>query len=97
MEVHLPNFPKDFNASDFIPNLYSAKTILGIFAAASIAVFCFTWILSGKEYSKGDSRYLSLDSTTIALEAISIFVFGPTNLLAALPALRLFHRMKVQL
>uniref|UniRef100_A0A803MQ05 Pre-mRNA-processing factor 19 n=1 Tax=Chenopodium quinoa TaxID=63459 RepID=A0A803MQ05_CHEQI len=73
MEVHLPNFPKDFNASDFIPNLYSAKTILGIFAAASIAVFCFTWILSGKEYSKGDSRYLSLDSTTIALEAISIF------------------------
>ncbi|XP_021760731.1 probable 3-beta-hydroxysteroid-Delta(8),Delta(7)-isomerase [Chenopodium quinoa] len=83
MEVHLPNFPKDFNVSDFIPNIYSATTILGILAAASTAVFCLTWILSGKEYSKGDSRYLSFDSTIIALEAISIFIFGPANLLAA--------------
>ncbi|XP_021861104.2 probable 3-beta-hydroxysteroid-Delta(8),Delta(7)-isomerase [Spinacia oleracea] len=36
-----------------------------------------------KLYSKSDSRYLSLDSTTIALEGISIFILGPANLLAA--------------
>ncbi|CAO2841129.1 unnamed protein product [Amaranthus hypochondriacus] len=41
-------------------------------------IFAEIW----KEYSKGDYRYLHLDSTTVALEAISIFILGPTNLLA---------------
>ncbi|XP_057538002.1 probable 3-beta-hydroxysteroid-Delta(8),Delta(7)-isomerase [Amaranthus tricolor] len=35
-----------------------------------------------KEYSKGDYRYLHLDPTTVAREAISVFIVGPTNLLA---------------
>ncbi|XP_010687888.1 probable 3-beta-hydroxysteroid-Delta(8),Delta(7)-isomerase [Beta vulgaris subsp. vulgaris] len=42
-------------------------------------IFAEIW----KEYSKGDSRYLSYDSTTIALEGLSIFILGPANLLAA--------------
>ncbi|XP_048490825.1 probable 3-beta-hydroxysteroid-Delta(8),Delta(7)-isomerase [Beta vulgaris subsp. vulgaris] len=42
-------------------------------------IFAEIW----KEYSKGDSRYLSHDSTIIALEGLSIFISGPTHLLAA--------------
>ncbi|KMT02762.1 hypothetical protein BVRB_8g193490 [Beta vulgaris subsp. vulgaris] len=42
-------------------------------------IFAEIW----KEFSKGDSRYLSYDSTTIALEGLSIFILGPANLLAA--------------
>ena len=40
------------------------------------------FIYDRKEYSKGDYRYLHLDPTTVAREAISVFIVGPTNILA---------------
>ncbi|KAJ8443781.1 hypothetical protein Cgig2_029686 [Carnegiea gigantea] len=82
MEAH-PYSPKDLTLHGFVPNFMSQTTILAIFAAASIVVFSLAWILPGKEYSKGDSRYAGRDSAVIAVEGITAVLEGPASLLAA--------------
>ncbi|CAO2841128.1 unnamed protein product [Amaranthus hypochondriacus] len=52
----------------FTPHFYKDKTGF---------IFAEFW----KEYSKGDFRFLQIDSTILTLEGISVFILGPTNLL----------------
>jgi hypothetical protein len=42
------------------------------------------WFLpcSGKEYSKGDSRYVARDAATVTVEGITAVLEGPASLLA---------------
>ena len=42
------------------------------------------WVLpcSGKEYSKGDSRYVARDTATVTVEGITAVLEGPASLLA---------------
>ena len=40
------------------------------------------FVLIGKEYSKGDSRYAGRDSAVIAVEGITAVIEGPACLLA---------------
>jgi len=37
---------------------------------------------SGKEYSKGDSRYAARDATIVTVEGITAVLEGPASLLA---------------
>jgi cholestenol delta-isomerase len=37
---------------------------------------------AGKEYSKGDSRYVARDTATLTVEAITVVLEGPASLLA---------------
>jgi cholestenol delta-isomerase len=37
---------------------------------------------AGKEYSKGDSRYVARDTATVTVEAITVLLEGPASLLA---------------
>ena len=39
-------------------------------------------VLPGKEYSKGDSRYVARDAATVTLEGITAVLEGPASLLA---------------
>lgn len=38
--------------------------------------------LTGKEYSKGDSRYAGRDAATVTVEGITAVLEGPASLLA---------------
>jgi hypothetical protein len=42
------------------------------------------WVLpfSGKEYNKGDSRYVARDAATVTVEGITAVLEGPASLLA---------------
>lgn len=48
----------------------------------------YSWVmvmhkkLSGKEYSKGDSRYAARDAGVVAVEGITAVLEGPASLLA---------------
>lgn len=39
--------------------------------------------MTGKEYSKGDSRYVGRDSAVVAIEGITAVLEGPACILAA--------------
>ncbi|KAH9621952.1 hypothetical protein KSS87_015591 [Heliosperma pusillum] len=82
MDAH-PYAPNDLSLPGFVPNLLSANTILAVFAVATVIVVSLAWILPGKEYSKGDSRYAARDAATVALEGITAVLEGPASLLAA--------------
>jgi hypothetical protein len=43
---------------------------------------CSLLCCAGKEYSKGDSRYVARDTATVTVEAITAVLEGPASLLA---------------
>ncbi|KAL0389226.1 UNVERIFIED_CONTAM: putative 3-beta-hydroxysteroid-Delta(8),Delta(7)-isomerase [Sesamum calycinum] len=77
-----PYVPRDLKLPDYVPVFLSQSTILSVYGIASLLVVSFMWILSGKEYSKGDSRYAGRDSGVVAVEGITAVLEGPACLLA---------------
>ena len=45
----------------------------------------------GKEYSKGDSRYVARDTATVTVEGITAVLEGPASLLAVYDSLLIFY------
>ncbi|KAK6145161.1 hypothetical protein DH2020_021981 [Rehmannia glutinosa] len=79
--VH-PYVPRDLKLPGYVPGFLSQSTILAVYGISSVLVVSFMWILSGKEYSKGDSRYAGRDSGVVAVEGITAVLEGPACLLA---------------
>ncbi|KAM5568416.1 hypothetical protein ABKV19_016131 [Rosa sericea] len=77
-----PYSPQNVKLPGFVPVFYSQATILGVYGLASILVVSLTWLISGKEYSKGDSRYAFRDAGVVAVEGLTAVIEGPACLLA---------------
>jgi hypothetical protein len=48
----------------------------------------------GKEYSKGDSRYVARDTATVTVEGITAVLEGPASLLAVYGLLLIFYHIR---
>ncbi|KAK4493130.1 hypothetical protein RD792_018021 [Penstemon davidsonii] len=80
-EINHPYIPRDLKLPGFVPGFLSPSTRLAYFGIPSLLVVSFMWILSGKEYSKGDSRFAARESGVVSVE-ITMVVLGPACLLA---------------
>uniref|UniRef100_A0A2C9UW69 EXPERA domain-containing protein n=1 Tax=Manihot esculenta TaxID=3983 RepID=A0A2C9UW69_MANES len=77
-----PYVPRDLKLPDYVPVVLSQSTIVGVYAISSFVVVSLVWILSGKEYSKGDSRYAARDAGIVAVEGLTAVLEGPASILA---------------
>uniref|UniRef100_I1L4E3 EXPERA domain-containing protein n=1 Tax=Glycine max TaxID=3847 RepID=I1L4E3_SOYBN len=81
MEAH-PYVPRDLHLPGYAPCFLSMSNILSVFASSSLLIVTLVWIFSGKEYSKGDSRYAGRDAGVVTVEGITAVLEGPASLLA---------------
>uniref|UniRef100_A0A6N2M5Z7 EXPERA domain-containing protein n=1 Tax=Salix viminalis TaxID=40686 RepID=A0A6N2M5Z7_SALVM len=77
-----PYAPTDLKLPGYAPNFLTQSTIVSVYGLSSLLVVSLIWILSGKEYSKGDSRYAARDAATVTVEGVTAVVEGPASLLA---------------
>ncbi|KAF9686094.1 hypothetical protein SADUNF_Sadunf03G0122500 [Salix dunnii] len=77
-----PYAPRDLKLPGYVPNFLTQSTIVGVYLLTSVLVVSLIWILSGKEYSKGDSRYAARDAATVTVEGLTAVLEGPASLLA---------------
>ena len=67
--------------------------VASVFVPGTLTVSCvvmsrslknwFVWRITGKEYSKADSRYATRDAFVIQMEGVTAFAWGPLSFLAA--------------
>ncbi|CAK7336010.1 unnamed protein product [Dovyalis caffra] len=77
-----PYAPTDLKLLGYVPNFLTQSTIVSVYLLASLLVVSLIWIVSGKEYSKGDSRYAARDAATVTVEGLTAVFEGPASLLA---------------
>ncbi|KAF9689049.1 hypothetical protein SADUNF_Sadunf01G0051400 [Salix dunnii] len=84
-----PYAPIDLKLPGYAPNFLTQSTIAMSPISgwhrklAKIDRLLMCWrAFTGKEYSKGDSRYAARDAATVTVEGVAAFVEGPASLLA---------------
>ncbi|QHO16146.1 putative 3-beta-hydroxysteroid-Delta(8),Delta(7)-isomerase [Arachis hypogaea] len=77
-----PYSPRDLHLPGYVPCSLSQSNILSVFAFFTFLLVSLTWIFSGKEYSKGDSRYAGRDAGIVSVEGLTAVFGGPASLLA---------------
>jgi cholestenol Delta-isomerase len=82
--IFTPHFFKEEN-----PNFFDEVCKSSLSSPSCIYSYCgwtemSGWVLpfSGKEYNKGDSRYVARDAATVTVEGITAVLEGPASLLA---------------
>lgn len=79
--VFSPEFFKD-NTSCYLAEVCKFFYILLLSVVIVVQVDQFVSSFTGKEYSKGDSRYAGRDSAVVSVEGITAVIVGPACLLA---------------
>ncbi|KAK9113316.1 hypothetical protein Syun_020113 [Stephania yunnanensis] len=76
-----PYIPSDLSLPGYVPSSLSPFTIVAVYLLSSLFVATTIWLISGKEYSKGDSRYAARDAGVVTVEGITAVLEGPASLL----------------